>query len=110
MVFKIETVVFSQNRSFLVPDEQLLRLDNRQDSNLRPYWDRHNNNDERACLSAPFITSLVSQSRGLQCTKRRLCLNVQQLHYINCQFTNEHNNVIHLVYGSTQSNRFDRFQ
>jgi len=24
--------------------------------------------------------------------------------------TNEHNSVVHLVYGSTQSNRFDRFQ
>jgi len=42
--------------------------------------------------------------------KHHLCLNVQQLHYINYQFTNEHNNVVHLVYGSTQSNRFDRFQ
>jgi len=30
----------------------------------------------------------------------------------NCQFIglNEHNNVVHLVYGSMQSNRFDGFQ
>jgi len=54
-----------------------LRLDNRQDLTLQPNWDRRNNNEERACLSAPFITSLVSQSRGLQYTKHHLCLNVQ---------------------------------
>jgi len=40
-----------------------LRLDDRHDLKLQPNWDRRNNNDDRACLSAPFITSLVSQSR-----------------------------------------------
>jgi len=32
-----------------------LSLDNRQDLQLRPNWDRRNNNDERAYLSAPNI-------------------------------------------------------
>jgi len=44
----------------VAPDEQLfLCLDNRQDLQLRPNWDIHNNNDEETYLSAPFITSLV---------------------------------------------------
>jgi len=80
---KTKTAFFSQNRRELKPRlfwcqmNVFLRLDNRQDLKLRPNWDRCNNNDERACLSAPFITSLVSQSRGLQYTKRHYCLNVQ---------------------------------
>jgi len=67
---KLKPRFFSQNRRepkprFLAPDERFLRLDNRQDLKLRSNWDRRNNNDERAFLSAPFITSLISQSRGL---------------------------------------------
>jgi len=57
-VFKTKTAVSpktdgNRNRYFLVPDERLLSLDNRQDLQLRPNWDRRNNNDERAYLSAP---------------------------------------------------------
>ena len=55
---KLKPVFWRQMNGFLC-------LDNRQDLKLWPNWDRRNNNDERACLSAPFITSLVSQSRSL---------------------------------------------
>ena len=69
-VFETETAAFPKptgtNHGFLVPDERFfLHQDNRQDLPLRPNWVRCNNNDERACLSAPFITSLISQSRGV---------------------------------------------
>ena len=82
-VFKTETTVSCQKPTrtetvvFLRQMNVFLRLDNRQNLKLQPNWDRRNNNDKRTCLSAAFITSLVTQSRGLQYTKRHLCLNVQ---------------------------------
>ena len=61
MVFETKTTVFfpkltgTEATVFRHQMNGFLSLDNSQDLQLRPNWDRCNNNDERACLSAPMF-------------------------------------------------------